>query len=38
MNADTMRTGQDLNGGKGAQTQWSTVQRAIEQYREYIVQ
>ncbi|CAF1374513.1 unnamed protein product [Rotaria magnacalcarata] len=38
MNADTMRTDQDLNGGKGAQTQWSTVQRAIEQYREYIVQ
>ncbi|KAI9729306.1 MAG: hypothetical protein M1834_006977 [Cirrosporium novae-zelandiae] len=37
-NADTMRTDQDLNGGDGVQTQWSTVQRAIEQYREYIVQ
>jgi alpha-galactosidase len=36
--ADTMRTDQDLNGGQGVQTQWSTVQRAIEQYREYIVQ
>ena len=35
--ADTMRTDQDLNGGQGVQTQWSTVQRAIEQYREYIV-
>jgi alpha-galactosidase len=33
-----MRTDQDLNGGQGVQTQWSTVQRAIEQYREYIVQ
>jgi alpha-galactosidase len=36
--ADTMRTDQDLNGGPGVQTQWSTVQRAIEQYREYILQ
>ena len=33
-----MRTDQDLNGGPGVQTQWSTVQRAIEQYREYILQ
>lgn len=33
-----MRTDQDLNGGSGVQTQWSTVQRAIEQYREYILQ
>ena len=32
-----MRTDQDLNGGPGVQTQWRTVQRAIEQYREYIV-
>lgn len=32
-----MRTDQDLNGGSGVQTQWPTVQRAIEQYREYIV-
>lgn len=33
-----MRTDQDLNGGQGVQTQWPTVQRAIEQYREYILQ
>ena len=33
-----MRTDQDLNGGPGVQTQWPTVQRAIEQYREYILQ
>lgn len=38
ISADTMRTDQDLNGGKGVQTQWSTVQRAVEQYREYILQ
>ena len=38
-NADTMRTDQDLNGGPpGIQTQWATVQRAIEQYRQYILQ
>ncbi|UJR17374.1 hypothetical protein I4U23_004269 [Adineta vaga] len=37
-NADTIRTDQDLNGAPGIQTQWSTVQRAIEQYREYMVQ
>ncbi|CAF0830400.1 unnamed protein product [Adineta steineri] len=37
-NADTIRTDQDLNGGPGVQTQWPTVQRAIEQYREYILQ
>lgn len=38
-NADTMRTDQDLNGSPiGQQTQWSTVQRAIEQYRQYILQ
>jgi alpha-galactosidase len=36
--ADTMRTDQDLNGGSGVQTQWPTVQRAIEQYRESILQ
>ena len=36
--ADTMRTDQDLNGGLGVQTQWPTVQWAIEQCREYMLQ
>lgn len=39
-NADSMRTDQDINNSQGSSNflQWSTVQRAIENYRQYIVQ
>lgn len=37
-NADSMRTDQDINnGGADNFTMWSTVQRAIDNYRQYIV-
>ncbi|GME22952.1 Glycoside hydrolase family 27 [Neofusicoccum parvum] len=37
-NADSMRTDQDINNsGQTTLVQWSTVQRAIEQYRQYIL-
>ena len=37
-NADSMRTDQDINNSeKGALTAWDTVQRAIDNYRQYIV-
>lgn len=37
-NADSMRTDQDINnGGSNNFTMWQTVQRAIDNYRQYIV-
>ncbi|KAH7051347.1 family 27 glycoside hydrolase [Macrophomina phaseolina] len=37
-NADSMRTDQDINNsGKSTLTEWRTVQRAIEQYRQYVL-
>ncbi|CAG7935540.1 unnamed protein product [Penicillium salamii] len=37
-NANTMRTDQDINNsGKSTFVEWATVQRAIENYRQYIV-
>ena len=38
-NADSMRTDQDLNNyGEKTLVSWATVQRAIENYRQYITQ
>lgn len=37
-NADSFRTDQDINNsGANSFTAWATVQRAIENYRQYIV-
>jgi len=38
-NADSMRTDQDINesGGSPVFVKWQTVQRAIENYRQYII-
>lgn len=37
-NADSMRTDQDINnGGKSTFVDWATVQRAVDNYRQWIV-